>query len=50
MCPNDGTCESKCDGCLTGLNWFFVEYGSDLDVVYARVEKTYDAKMAARFI
>jgi hypothetical protein len=31
VCPNDGTCESKCDGCITGLSYLFVKYGDYLD-------------------
>jgi hypothetical protein len=31
ICPNDGTCNSKCDGCLTGLSYFYTNYSDYLD-------------------
>lgn len=45
ICPNDGTCNAKCDGCLTGLSYFYGEYSTYLDLQYDSIEHNFDLRM-----
>lgn len=48
-CPNDGTCAGLCDGCLIGINQFYLAYGAYLDKLNEEVEGKYWKQLETSF-
>ena len=49
ICPNDGVCNSKCDGCHVGLSFIFNSYAAYLDRIYVQIETKNDTRTAEKF-
>lgn len=49
-CPNDGYCNGLCDGCLIGLNSFYLSYGDYLDTLNTEIEAKYWNKLQQSFV